>query len=61
MSDTIDISKKYKINRLGDIMLELEPLLELMCDDHDLQRYEILGLISAWVDRHRPNNVEEDV
>lgn len=35
-------------------MLEIEPYLERFVDEHDLQKGDILALISMWIDIHRP-------
>lgn len=50
---------KKKIRRMGDITLDLEPLLEELIDDHDLQYYEVLALVRGWLETHRPNAIEE--
>lgn len=57
----IDTDKKYKIRRMGDIMLELEILLNEMVDDHDLQLEEIKALVVANLTFHRPDCIEEEV
>ena len=43
----------------GEIMCEMEPLLEEMCDDHEMQLHEVLGSVEAWVKFHRPDAIEE--
>lgn len=54
------MSKKSKksITPFGNLMLELEQVLEAMIDEHDVQRYEICALVDAWVRVHRPESVE---
>lgn len=48
---------KKKLRPLGDVTQDLEPLLfELV--DHDLQKGEILALVSAWIDIHSPSSIE---
>ncbi len=47
-----------KLRPVGKILLEMEPLLEELTDNHDLQRGEILGLVLSWLDIHRPDCVE---
>lgn len=43
----------------GDITLDMEVLLEELVDDHELQMGEILALVKAWVEIHRPDAVEQ--
>lgn len=38
----------------GDILLDMEPLLEELVDIHELQWYDILFLIYGWLMAHRP-------
>ncbi len=47
------------MRKLGDITLDLEELLEEMIDEHELQKGEVLGLVQAWIDIHRPDAIEE--
>ena len=51
--------KKIKLRRLGDIMLDLEPLLEEMVIGHDLQRHEVMNLIHGYVQMHFKDSLEE--
>lgn len=44
---------------MGDIMLDLEIILEEMVDQQELQKYEVLNLVSGWIDVHRPDAIEE--
>lgn len=48
-----------KLRKMGDIMLDLETVLEEMVDQQELQKYEILHLVSGWIDAHRPDAIEE--
>jgi hypothetical protein len=50
---------KKKIRPTGNIMLDMEPLLEELVDDHDLQWYDILFLVLGWLMVHRPHAQEE--
>lgn len=43
-----------RIRKTGDIMLDMEPLLEELVDDHDLQWYDVLFLVFGWLMVHRP-------
>lgn len=43
---------------LGDITLDMEELLEELVDDHDLQMGEVLALVKAWLEIHRPDCIE---
>jgi len=44
---------------LGDVLLDIEPLLEELIDEHDLQKGDVLALINVWIDVHRPCCKEE--
>lgn len=37
----------------------MEPLLEELVDDHDLQWYDVLFLVLGWLMVHRPHAQEE--
>jgi len=50
---------KKKIRPTGKILLDMEPLLEELVDDHDLQWYDVLFLILGWLMVHRPSAQEE--
>lgn len=50
---------KKKIRPTGKILLDMEPLLEELVDDHDLQWYDILFLVLGWLMVHRPAAQEE--
>jgi hypothetical protein len=43
----------------GQLLLQLETVLEKMIDQHDVQRYDILGSVDYWIRVHRPEAVEE--
>lgn len=46
--------KRKELAPLGQLLLEIEPYLERFVDEHDLQKGDILALISIWIDIHRP-------
>lgn len=48
-----------KLRPLGSITSDLEKLLEELVDEHDLQTGEILALVYAWIQIHRPGANEE--
>jgi hypothetical protein len=48
-----------KLRPLGSILLDLEPILEEMIDKHDLQKSDVIALVSGWIDAHRPDCREE--
>lgn len=50
---------KKKIRPTGKILLDMEPLLEELVDDHDLQWYDILFLVLGWLMVHRPDAQEQ--
>ncbi len=54
--------KKQKRNRpLGEILLDIEPYLIEMCEQHDLQHSDVLYLIKGWLDVHWLSGAEEYV
>lgn len=46
---------------VGRILLELEPLLEELIDDHDVQKGDVLALVATWIDVHRAGAIERYV
>jgi hypothetical protein len=46
------------MRRLGDITLDLEPILEEMIYDHDLQHGEVLNIVRGWLEIHAPDSKE---
>ena len=54
---------KKKLRRLGDIMLDIEPLLLEMTSaaGHDLQWHEVLYLVFGWLNVHAPHAREDYV
>lgn len=53
--------KKKKLRPLGDIMLDLELVLEQLTDSkqHDMQWGEVLHLVYGWLSVHAPHAREE--
>lgn len=52
------MSKKKKIRPLGEIYLEMEPLILEAMLDHDLQYHDFLGDMYGYLGAHCPNNRE---
>jgi hypothetical protein len=50
---------KKSIEPVGSILLKMEPLLEKLVDDHNLQWYDVLFLVFGWLMVHRPDAQEE--
>lgn len=50
--------KKKKIRPLGQILLDIEPLVLEMIDDHDLQFGDILGMCYQYLEIHCPDAKE---
>lgn len=48
-----------KLRKLGDITLDLEPLLSEMAVDHEMQIGEIMAVIHAHLIIHHPGAREE--
>lgn len=53
------MSKDKVIRPLGDILLDLEPLILEMVEKHDLQWGDILNLIYGYLEVHCPGAREE--
>lgn len=51
--------KTKQLRPLGDIMLDMEPLLIEMVDGHDLQWAEVLNLVRGYLEVHLPSGQEE--
>lgn len=49
--------KKKKLRKMGDILLDLEPLLFEM-QDHGMQMGDVLSLVQSWILVHAPDMVE---
>lgn len=49
---------KKKIRSVGKILLDIEPLLEELTDDHDMQWGDVLGLVYMWLQVHAPESQE---
>jgi hypothetical protein len=47
------------MRKVGDILLDLEEVLDEMVDGHELQVGDILGLIYSHLIIHRPDAVEQ--
>lgn len=50
--------KKNRIRPLGQVLLDMEPLLFEICEQHELQLGELLSLVDRWVRIHYPSAVE---
>lgn len=48
-----------KLRKVGDITLDLEPLLSELAVDHEMQHGEILALIHVHLTIHHPKAREE--
>jgi hypothetical protein len=49
-----------KMMKMGDIMHEIERIVGgQMIEKHDLQKGEVLALISKYIDIHYPGAIEE--
>jgi hypothetical protein len=44
---------------MGDILLDMEPLIQEMMDDHDLQHGDFIGLMDHYLLIHYPNHKEQ--
>lgn len=50
--------KSKKIRPLGQVLLDMEPLLLEMCIQHELQWSDVLGLVYAYLQVHCPDSQE---
>lgn len=48
-----------KMRKLGVVLLDLEPLLDEMAEQHELQLSDILALIKMHLEVHNPGCIEE--
>lgn len=46
------------MRKLGNILLDLEVILDEMVDDHELQTGDILNLVYGHLQIHRPDAME---
>ena len=46
------------MRKLGKVLLDLEPILDELAD-HELQMGDILALVKAHLEVHRPDCIEE--
>lgn len=53
--------KQNKLRPMGDILLDLEILLQEMTDEnqHGMQYGDVLSLIFSWLEIHAPHAKEE--
>ena len=47
------------MRKFGEILLDLEVLIDEMVDDHEVQLGDLLSLVKSHVDIHRPDAIEE--
>lgn len=52
------MAKSKKIRPLGDILLDIEPLLLEAMVDHDLQHGDMLGILYSYLKSHLPGHAE---
>lgn len=50
--------KKQRLRPLGHVTDDLEPLLQEMALDHEMQMHEILNIIRGYLEAHLVNSVE---
>lgn len=51
--------KKNRIRPVGRVLLDMEPLLFELCEQHELQRGEVLALVYSWINIHYPGAIED--
>jgi hypothetical protein len=50
---------RSKLRPLGQITTQMEPLLQELVIQHQLQKHEIIGLVSSYLQAHLPGCNEE--
>jgi len=58
MSYNKELTKK-DLRPLGEITCDMEPLLQEMVEEHEMQKGEILALVAIYLDIHCPQSLEE--
>lgn len=48
-----------KLRKMGDIMFDVEDIIQEMVYEHGMQAYEIMGLIYSYIQSHAPEAIEE--
>lgn len=48
-----------KLRKLGNVLLDLEPILDELAEKHELQMGDILALVMRHLEMHNPGCVEE--
>lgn len=48
-----------KMRKLGAVLLDMEPLLDELAEQHDLQLGDILALVRHQLEMHNPDCIEE--
>ncbi len=51
--------KGFKMRSLGEIMLDLEPLILEMVEQQEMQYSDVLGIIFSYMEVHCPNAREK--
>jgi hypothetical protein len=52
---------KKKLRPMGEILLDLETILQEMCYDHDLQWGDVLNMTKGYLEVHAPEAQEQYV
>lgn len=53
------MSAKKRLRPLGDVLLDMEPLIEEMVEGHSLQWGDVLNLVRGYLEVHCPRSREE--
>lgn len=48
-----------ELRPVGQVLLDMEPLLFELVQDHELQMGELLALVKCWTEIHYPDAIEE--
>jgi hypothetical protein len=47
------------MRRAGDVMFKIQDGCDELCGEHDMQKHEVLSLVSTHIDNHWPGAIEE--
>ncbi len=50
---------KLKVRPFGEVLLDLEIVIEEMTGNHDVQLGDILNLVRGYIEVHTPDAIEE--
>lgn len=58
ISGSVQKMSNKKLRPLGDVLIDLEPVIEEMVEDHELEWGDILNLVRGYLEVHYPEAKE---